>query len=325
MSAYKTLAQAEIQLEDLTDRDQNEGLLVNISAPPETINPLSLENDTWTQKNSTHCEGWRGGALRWAALATLVFIVNASTFVWLMARNEVDVEYAVFQLSQSPLFGKISELYRGDCGKVKQMNIWIHLVINIMSTLLLTGSNYCMQCLSAPTRGMIDIAHGKNKCYNAAFFSTISCGYYTIYFVSQDFLDGDSYNDIAFRAQEPSLGSLDKLHGMLENGAFQRNLNTFERLENVECISAYAANFLNGRGTLAIVTSNTTATYNNYNDSSGTGLVNMTAEGVLGVWRSHSWMPGESPGGDTSGWYNHPGKYSNNSYDPFDWFVTRIL
>ncbi|KAK5009044.1 hypothetical protein LTR28_002982 [Elasticomyces elasticus] len=348
MSAYKTFARAEIRLEDLTDQDQKEGLLVRISELPKTIDPLSLDNDTWTHKNGTDREGWRGGALLWAALATLVLIVNASTFIWLMARKGpvlVNGHYVSPQLSRSSLGLAMSELYRGDCGKVKQMNVWIHLGINIMSTLLLTGSNYCMQCLSAPTRGMIDIAHGKKKwldigvpslrnlsslgwrksipwwllglsslplhlLYNSAFFSTISSNDYMIYFVSQDFVHGGSYNDIAF---QPS----DGWHDLSAIGAFQRDLSTFERLENADCISAYATNFLTSRRTLAIVTSNMTAT-SNYS-----GEVNTTAEGVLGLWGSTYWYPG--PSGGTQLWYNHFGMSDHNVYDPFDWFVTQFL
>jgi hypothetical protein len=39
------------------------------------------------------------------------------------------------------------------------LNTGLHLAINILSTIILAGSNYTMQCLSAPTRSEIDAAH----------------------------------------------------------------------------------------------------------------------------------------------------------------------
>ena len=43
------------------------------------------------------------------------------------------------------------------------MNVGLHLAINALSTVLLSASNYCMQCFSAPTRKEIDRAHAKRK------------------------------------------------------------------------------------------------------------------------------------------------------------------
>jgi hypothetical protein len=37
----------------------------------------------------------------------------------------------------------------------RPLNIGIHLVINALSTILLGARNCCMQCLSAPTMGML--------------------------------------------------------------------------------------------------------------------------------------------------------------------------
>jgi hypothetical protein len=37
----------------------------------------------------------------------------------------------------------------------------MHLVINILSTLMLGASNYCMQCLASPSRAQVDEAHAK--------------------------------------------------------------------------------------------------------------------------------------------------------------------
>ncbi|KAE9390053.1 hypothetical protein BT96DRAFT_738538, partial [Gymnopus androsaceus JB14] len=54
-------------------------------------------------------------------------------------------------------------VYQGDCNTVDHLDIGIHLVINILSTLLLGASNYIMQSLSAPTRTEIDQAHKRGS------------------------------------------------------------------------------------------------------------------------------------------------------------------
>lgn len=92
--------------------------------------------------------GWRTGALWAAALATLSFLINLVVVIWLGSNN--------------PGSGLV-EVYNGDCGKVQSLDIWVHLAINALSTLLLGGSNYCMQCLCAPTRSDVDRAHAKGK------------------------------------------------------------------------------------------------------------------------------------------------------------------
>lgn len=52
-------------------------------------------------------------------------------------------------------------VYDGDCNTTKRINVGIHLVINILSTILLGASNYCMQCMSAPTRAEAEQAHAR--------------------------------------------------------------------------------------------------------------------------------------------------------------------
>ena len=53
----------------------------------------------------------------------------------------------------------INAIYQGDCSRTEMINTGLHVVINILSTLLLGASNLCMQLLAAPTRSEIDAAH----------------------------------------------------------------------------------------------------------------------------------------------------------------------
>ncbi len=58
----------------------------------------------------------------------------------------------------------IGTIYRGDCTRTRRLNVGLHVLINILSTLLLGSSNLCMQLLVAPRRSDIDRAHRKFTC-----------------------------------------------------------------------------------------------------------------------------------------------------------------
>lgn len=97
---------------------------------------------------------WRRSALVFAATALLTFIINLSFVIWATTHSSDDPSGVV-----RPGIGIIAS---GECQRIKSWNTGAHVVINIISTVLLTGSNYCMQCLIAPTRKEIDTAHAQN-------------------------------------------------------------------------------------------------------------------------------------------------------------------
>lgn len=92
--------------------------------------------------------GWRAGALIAAVFALISLLINVVALIWLSTRKKRN---------------GIVELYNGSCGKAESMDLWVHIAINALSTLLLGGSNYCMQCLSSPTRKDVDTAHAKGN------------------------------------------------------------------------------------------------------------------------------------------------------------------
>lgn len=95
---------------------------------------------------------WRLGASVAALVAILTALINLSVGAWATSRLG----------DGNPMTnGILVEIFHGDCKKASTMNTWAHLAINIVSTCLLAGSNYCMQCLVAPTRLDIDQAHRK--------------------------------------------------------------------------------------------------------------------------------------------------------------------
>ncbi|KAK5119985.1 hypothetical protein LTR85_007061 [Meristemomyces frigidus] len=65
----------------------------------------------------------------------------------------------------------IGILAQGPSGKIASISTAYHVVINILSTLLLTSSNYCMQVLCSPSRDDIDRAHGEGSYVNIGVLS----------------------------------------------------------------------------------------------------------------------------------------------------------
>jgi hypothetical protein len=46
---------------------------------------------------------------------------------------------------------------------VRHADSWLHIAINAMGTILLGANNFTMQCLTAPTRSEMDVAHSKGR------------------------------------------------------------------------------------------------------------------------------------------------------------------
>lgn len=56
-----------------------------------------------------------------------------------------------------------SEIYKGSCSHSSKVDIAVHLIINILGTLILSSSNFFMQILTAPTREVIDKGHARGE------------------------------------------------------------------------------------------------------------------------------------------------------------------
>ncbi|ENH74955.1 hypothetical protein FOC1_g10002500 [Fusarium oxysporum f. sp. cubense race 1] len=57
-------------------------------------------------------------------------------------------------------------LYQGPCSQSKTINLFLHLLLNVFSTLILASSNYFMQILNAPSRIELDRAHARSGWVN---------------------------------------------------------------------------------------------------------------------------------------------------------------
>ncbi|KAF2023079.1 hypothetical protein EK21DRAFT_95203 [Setomelanomma holmii] len=95
--------------------------------------------------------GWRIGALLSLVGAVAVFIFNLSLTIWVSRNPKYKVQDG------------LGTLFQGSCARTRQLNVWVHLLVNVVSTLLLCASNYCMQVLCSPNRDEIDRAHEQRR------------------------------------------------------------------------------------------------------------------------------------------------------------------
>ncbi|CUS13874.1 unnamed protein product [Tuber aestivum] len=89
---------------------------------------------------------WRTGVKMCASIAATTFLFTLGITMY-------------FVLAYPPENTGLGTLYLGDCDEMKKISIWAHVGINFISSILLAGSHYTQQVLSAPTRGEIDAAH----------------------------------------------------------------------------------------------------------------------------------------------------------------------
>ena len=207
-----------------------------------------------------------------ALTAGTVLIINVIVTIWGTARFGVH--------------GTLVTIQDGNCSKVKKLSLWLHLAINVLSTLLLGASNYCMQCLSSPSRAEIDSAHSQhiwldigvpsvrnlrrvswNKIilwwlfaistiplhllYNSAIFSTIGANVFETFIGSENLLTGVGFNW--------SLPFDNQVYPNRTLRYFQQAAN-WDNLTNEECIKLYSQQFVTGNSNVLAVTSALNAT-----------------------------------------------------------------
>lgn len=253
--------------------------------------------------------GWRMGAYCAACLALISLIINMAAAIWLRRHPNAT--------------SNLVEVFNGDCNEVSKMDMWIHLLINAISTLLLGGSNYCMQCLCAPTRAEIDKAHEKGRyldvgvpsyrnlssiawprvimwwtlglssiplhlMYNSAFYSSLSSVDYEIYSVIPEFLNATNATWKGYPVPEV-------LPSVIQSEIANDKNKTWIRLTPLECIQAYSQVFLSNRRNLVLVTSNASA---------------LPANSSTTVFGYHNYN------------FSVAVANTNNIYEPFDWLCT---
>ncbi|CAH0055323.1 unnamed protein product [Clonostachys solani] len=215
--------------------------------------------------------GWRLGTMLAAALTFVIFLINTILAV-------------VFTSSvrQSGYSGSIAPVRTGDCGAIKSLATGTHILINIVSTLLLGASNYCMQTVSAPTRQNVDKAHARGKwldigipsvrnlryiekrrlliwlclglssvplhfVYNSVFIVSTTNHLYRILLVNESFIKGEPFYKDNWSPSEPGLvQSLQFIQEAVQN-------DEYEKLAPDDCIKAYAKSVVYDRANVVVV------------------------------------------------------------------------
>ncbi|KAM3071463.1 hypothetical protein ACMFMF_007935 [Clarireedia jacksonii] len=103
----------------------------------------------WYKPFKTQYTGWRAGVHYCSIAALSVLIVNLIVLIWAVTNHEMESAYSI--------------LYSGSCHTARSLSTALRLLINILSTALLSASSYTMQCVNAPTREDIDKAHSQKK------------------------------------------------------------------------------------------------------------------------------------------------------------------
>lgn len=230
-------------------------------------------------------EGYHFGVLCCAVVAAVVLIINLILTVWAVSNSGVQ--------------NGLGTLQDGSCKRTATLTFWIHLAINVLSTLLLGASNYSMQCLSSPTRNEIDKAHGQgiwldigvpsvrnlrrlstirivlwwllaissvplHLLYNSAFFSSLCSRRYNVFLVSSEFLDGAPFNasNMTYWSNylyDPGRPYINATNVLQD---YQNNQTSLIKLENKECVEVYEAQVVSANSDLILV-----STYSNSNNS----------------------------------------------------------
>jgi hypothetical protein len=92
-------------------------------------------------------KGWRAGVVAATLMTVAVVIINFTLTTWASLHFGLD--------------NGIGDAFTGDCGTVNMWSTGLHVLINGLSSALLSASNYTMQCLTAPTREECDAAHAR--------------------------------------------------------------------------------------------------------------------------------------------------------------------
>ncbi|KAI5806279.1 hypothetical protein EDC01DRAFT_142624 [Geopyxis carbonaria] len=106
------------------------------------------EKKPWGPK-SLNLLGWRMGVFWGTCSVTFVFLLNLVITIWATATYDV--------------VNGLGTIFEGSCNKTKSMSLWMHLAINIFSSIVLSASNYTQQCLMAPTRAEVNRSHARGE------------------------------------------------------------------------------------------------------------------------------------------------------------------
>lgn len=96
----------------------------------------------------------------WSSRRSRALMLQISLILVVLFSN---LSLTIFAIRHYGSKNGVGLIYEGDCTTVANFNLWLHLLINFLSTGMLSASNFCMQLQAAPTRDDIDRAHDKGR------------------------------------------------------------------------------------------------------------------------------------------------------------------
>ncbi|RPA90410.1 hypothetical protein L873DRAFT_1753827 [Choiromyces venosus 120613-1] len=259
---------------------------------------LTLENE-YTQERSNSLSsvwkpvwytGWHTGVLACATSVVIVLLINVSLTIYVATKPEYKLEDGV------------GTLYSGSCDTSRTIGMWLHLGINALSTLLLSGSNYTQQCLAAPTRSEIDAAHARRRwvdigvpsvrnlfrikperallwiaigftsiplhlLYNSAVYTSIAANGFVATVVKNDFFEPGAYSNMTQALHRDVTDRIDSKHLQLFKDVldgYNASSQNYEDLTPSECTKLYNNDFISDHRNLILITKHSSnATHNN--------------------------------------------------------------
>ncbi|CAG8075633.1 unnamed protein product [Penicillium nalgiovense] len=100
--------------------------------------------------DSKFFHGWRLGALLSGIFVAICLCVNIAATAYIRTKYP-------------PNEDGLGVILGHDCGKTRSIDSRFHYAINVIATVLVSASNYNMQCLTAPTRKEVDTAHRRRR------------------------------------------------------------------------------------------------------------------------------------------------------------------
>ncbi|KAL4892739.1 hypothetical protein BDV59DRAFT_179659 [Aspergillus ambiguus] len=180
-------------------------------------------------------------------------------------------------------------LYEGSCSVTKGWSTWLHLLINILGTFILSSGNYCAQFLGAPTREDVDRSHmmgswldigepsirniwalGKRQrilwfallittvpihaMYNSVILMSKSSNAYSIFIAPAHF---DGNRPLTLSSNSSSCFQTQMTESLTTFNSDLRKTD-FNVLTKEQCATTFSTNYLSGHGRLVILSSNLT-------------------------------------------------------------------
>ncbi|KAK8166580.1 hypothetical protein IWX90DRAFT_217352 [Phyllosticta citrichinensis] len=100
---------------------------------------------------------------KWTTQRAILLCVHIGLSAGVLLMNIAFAASSIYNFQMDSYTG---QYFAGKCSSVKVANRWIHLGINVLSSLLLLSSNYCAQILMVPTREEVDRAHARKAWFD---------------------------------------------------------------------------------------------------------------------------------------------------------------